>query len=632
MKTRYQVALLFAAALVIALLHISQRTAPPFFYQTYFEPAVMIACGKGLSADRDAQPPKLTDFLNLKTQTFSCEDLPQEQNLNTHLITRTWFYMMYSVGYLWKITGISWPVIDYFVAVLFALSTCFVFGLLRVVTGPWVSFAGALFFAVSPLQRAYLSQFRDYSKVPFLIASIFLLFVFVQGPLSKAKRFLLAIAVGVVVGIGYGFRGDLIVVVPFAVLVFFFLHPDGLKRNLLQRLGLILIFITGFVIVASPILQANGSMGSCTWHFILGGFADSFTETLGLQRSLYSWLFEANDRSIIFTALSYGERILGLPGMPVCSLNYDQASRAAGIQFFASFPADFYRRFLAVIPAVLNERDLFGLNLYVIFSAFFVLWLQSVRRALFFLFVVVYFCGYMFIQFQPRHYFYLELILWWSIACLIWSGWQLIRNRKWRASISSWQIKSFLAMLVLSFGLVELVKWSADLWQGQSLKNFTGKLEALPREALTLPSSPKGEDLRIDLGSFPFLQKSSGMSTELAVVNLNSEKCQQSEFNLKLEYNNDSPDFDLSRTIPLKLLSGEKSRHFYLPLYFHYNDYLKILSKPIALTVPASAKDCFVGIDRVVDRSSVPLWIDFSVPDNVQASDLRHKFRHKYFE
>jgi hypothetical protein len=251
---------------------------------------------------------------------------------------------------------------------------------------------------------------------------------------------------------------------------------------------------------------------------------------------------------------------------------------------------------------------------------------------LFFLLVIGYFCGYMFIQFQPRHYFYLEFIIWWSLACLISISFQSFKERKWKLDWGSWRLRGLFAMVVLSIGLIEVIKLSANAWQGQNLKQVMGQLEALAREPVELPSSQQGEDLRIDLSHFPFSQKVTGLSTELAVVNLKSEKCREHELNIKIEYNNDAPDFDLSRNIPLRLLPDEKSRHFYLPLYFHYNDHLKILSKPMALILPASARECFEGVDRVLDRATVPLWIDFSVPDNVQASDLRHKFRHKYFE
>ena len=44
----------------------------PFFYQSYFEPAVMVACGKGFLVSK-VPPPPLRAFLMEQTDRLSCD-------------------------------------------------------------------------------------------------------------------------------------------------------------------------------------------------------------------------------------------------------------------------------------------------------------------------------------------------------------------------------------------------------------------------------------------------------------------------------------------------------------------------------------------------------------------------------
>src|SRR5450631_3279703 len=64
----------------------------PAFYQAYFEPAVMVACGRGFLI---ADPPvrAVTDFLRLKRDALSCDDIPRNTPLIDHaLYQKAWLY------------------------------------------------------------------------------------------------------------------------------------------------------------------------------------------------------------------------------------------------------------------------------------------------------------------------------------------------------------------------------------------------------------------------------------------------------------------------------------------------------------------------------------------------------------
>ena len=70
----------------------------PFFYQSYFEPAVMTACGRGFLISR-LQPPALRAFLLEQTDTLSCDELPRDLQVGTEgLYQRPLRYLMTTVA------------------------------------------------------------------------------------------------------------------------------------------------------------------------------------------------------------------------------------------------------------------------------------------------------------------------------------------------------------------------------------------------------------------------------------------------------------------------------------------------------------------------------------------------------
>ena len=48
---------------------------PQIFYQQYFEPALMIACGRGFDSAMQMAPP-VEDFVQQRTDAFDCSRLP----------------------------------------------------------------------------------------------------------------------------------------------------------------------------------------------------------------------------------------------------------------------------------------------------------------------------------------------------------------------------------------------------------------------------------------------------------------------------------------------------------------------------------------------------------------------------
>src|SRR5262249_20105782 len=67
----------------------------PFYYQNYFEPAVMVACGRGYVVARP-QVPAMVPFLWRQTDRFSCDSIPRDAPLGTQDIYQlgSWRYLL----------------------------------------------------------------------------------------------------------------------------------------------------------------------------------------------------------------------------------------------------------------------------------------------------------------------------------------------------------------------------------------------------------------------------------------------------------------------------------------------------------------------------------------------------------
>lgn len=642
-KDWFWVAVVFLLAVIVAEYKVSKWTEKPFFYQSFFEPAVMVACDRGFYANASGANAKLADFLNLKTDVFSCSDLPTTMQLTENFSGRGWYYMMHATGYLWKITGIQWKTLDRLVVFFYGLTSVFAFLIFRLWGTRFISFLASLFFMTSPLQLSYLNQFRDYSKIPFILATLWLLGLELKKQRPFRIRLFYSILAGAITGFGYGFRADLLVLVPFGFLLYLTLGRRNSKRPFLKVLILGCTFVASFIFVASPILNTGSKLGSCSWHFPLLGTADLFNAKLGLNQGSYGFIPEYNDRAAAFVAASYAERNLGYPQstpLLMCSTTYDQITKQIMIDFMTTFPADFYRRFLAATPAVLTDvlmekdsRVVWGAGLCAIVLFIFIAWLKSARMAIFFVVSTLYLCGYTFLQFQQRHFFYLEFIPWIAIvgvssALFCWLKYSEEARKQFITTI---ELKRLL-FLPIFLGILVLALWSIDFGlkslQIETLTKHSAKLDSLEREPILTEIKESNLGLEIDISRMEKVFLPEWVTSDLLALSLNSPSCKGKVVNIKLLYNftGASPNYDLSRSVKLYLSPGENFRNFYFPIYNQSDLEKKDVSFLGKVQIMGQSKDCFSGISKITDRSGVALWSDFSVPRPILKDDLAVSF------
>ena len=161
--------LLYEAALVAAIFAVSLLAsqaamhgfraagAQPFFYQSNFEPAVMMACGRGFVTS-PAAPPQLAEFLNVTRNTFDCALLPAtltELPLTTPA-NANWYYMYGAAAAVWKVTGVSWTALDVLVSLMSAVGAVMFYGLFRLISNAPLAAALAMVLTLSPSNLTHL--------------------------------------------------------------------------------------------------------------------------------------------------------------------------------------------------------------------------------------------------------------------------------------------------------------------------------------------------------------------------------------------------------------------------------------------------------------------------------------------
>ena len=186
--------------------------------------SVMIATGRGfvepLEGDdaqaRYPEAPELTRFLRRETMHLSPNQIPGD--FRTHQPSGNWAYrhryLFCTIGVLWRVFGISWHVVTAFRIVLYCAMIGAIFGLMRLGMGRFWSAAGTFFLAVIPFILSESHNVRDFGKGPFILIAILAIGYLIKHPVRRAVFFGLATLLGLVIGVGVGFRADVLVCLP----------------------------------------------------------------------------------------------------------------------------------------------------------------------------------------------------------------------------------------------------------------------------------------------------------------------------------------------------------------------------------------------------------------------------------
>jgi hypothetical protein len=253
-----------------------------YFYQFYMPESIYSACGHGFVRPAKIPQPVL-DFLLVKTTTFDCALIGAPSVAEPlGVFTRVHLYLAFVVAALWRMFSIDYRSLWPLVALLSGTYACGCFVFLRLFFGRLPALAGGLVLTFSPIALSMTLLLRDYSKAPFFIWSMVLLVLTIRARTVSATA-LWAVLAGGIVGLGYGFRSDIIIVLPIGMMFL----GTGIRRGAWSlRVSAVAAFTAATLIVASPMLMSGntGGFGSV----LMEGLSEPFRINLGLGEAPYS--------------------------------------------------------------------------------------------------------------------------------------------------------------------------------------------------------------------------------------------------------------------------------------------------------------------------------------------------------
>lgn len=202
------------------------------WFQRYMGPAVNFACtgdfGPVELNTPDAES-ALSDFLFVKRMTYSCSLFDAKptsffDGLDSSNVEQP-MYLKLLYGVLWRVVGLDWRISYWVDGGIVAASFLALYLCLRAFAPPLIIAPLTLAFLASPLYITHILAVRDACKFPFYLLIAAILVRVTALPRRPRDTIMLACAIGALIGIGYGFRSDLLQLVPIAVLVVGVLSP-----------------------------------------------------------------------------------------------------------------------------------------------------------------------------------------------------------------------------------------------------------------------------------------------------------------------------------------------------------------------------------------------------------------------
>lgn len=520
---------IMAAAVAVALPYLNRYVttiASSYKVSTrWFGPSLMLASGKGFVNPVEDEIPGLRAFLDEETPDFDASRIPEgpcfREPSGLHKCYR---YLLYAVALTWRIGGVSWGSYKVFLAVLYAVLAAVVYGLFRLGMGRLLSLAGTAAFMLSPVVLTLVPSSRDFAKAPFILGVVLVIGYLVSRPVARKWRYFAACAaLGALIGVGLGFRDDLLVCLIPAALAILLVDRGPAALRVVHRLEGVGLFGVCFIVFAGPILIQMEEEGPRASHHIINGMSREREADMGIVPASYERVYLFSDAYVHATANSYGHRVLGITEeIPYLSPNSSLSGTAYVLDVFRQFPADMITRGLASTSCILGggflrlppgeyptndfvkawaarehplAAHLERWKVFYVAAGLLMLGSVSFRLGWSALLLMLYFTGYACLQFHVRHCFHLTFISLWLFGFVIARGlaavWRLRLapvRRQAAAVLSSprcwWappvkRVVSFAASVVLVF---TLVFGTASLYQRHNVKDYLARCAAAELE------------------------------------------------------------------------------------------------------------------------------------------------------
>ncbi len=385
-----------ACALLICLAY-AHSMNDPLQYTTQnqlnmLHAAVFFAAGHGLCTADIESVPHLSAFFRREADAFDLAHIPDD--LKTSPVNTpfelTHLYYLASVGWWWRFFGVSINALILYMALMHAVCGAALYGLFRMGLSRTAGVLAAVLTCSSPPMLYMSLIFRDFAKAPLLLGFLFLLTLLIQRPLSRRRLMSLAGAMGLWLGLGLGFRQDLLICLPpAAAILLVFVQLQG-PRSRLLRTAALLLFLSTFTLVAAPVLRGMALEGNqATAHIFFQGTAPDVESSLDFGGASYEHL-GWSDAGVFAQVNAYarrmGERepminpnsaeykwaageknapLMLDPSLYYNDVRFGQAARALMREMIWRFPADYVARAWRTVIALFDmplhmHRELMG--------------------------------------------------------------------------------------------------------------------------------------------------------------------------------------------------------------------------------------------------------------------------------
>lgn len=630
----------------------------PVFYQDEFGPAVLEACGRGYLNPRSGSIPALSRFLTLQSQTFDCSELPQRMNsFPPNSYQANFRYWLSTVALYWKFRGVSWTNLGPLFGIIHGATVAWGFLALRVVLTPLVSATLASALAISPAQLSILPYMRDSTKAPFFMAvsAVVLLIWRIERPGLRAVLSF-GLAFGGIVGIGLGFRPDVVAWFPTLLVALFCTHHSDLKRRVMVTAVGGAAALVMFVTLGWPILSGYAG-GSNFGHVAILGYTKSFDTSLGVGGVPYSVGTLYNDSYVNAAVTSYAKRRFGHSReLAMQTREYERYASSYFWEIVKTLPADAAIRFVSAIDHVLNlpftatgfesnatiqtlpflrgavearTRLLGPLEGWGVYLMLTVILFAATRSPIFaagLLLTVLFLGGLPAVQFDLRHYAYLELLGLIALGLVAEQTVAVVRGLTQRRrqplaerpSIRSRAVRA--AVFASVIAVVPLI--CISVLRGQQQRRLEEMIDIYDRTATDLPYSTRPARLGSMLvvpalaGSAPREPNTEPTLAGDYLIATVRDVCDTVSVTMRIKYAAQTPAFDFSRNLSVSLWPGRASgvTRLFVPIYQHAQDSgIRKAFRFEGFEVPEAEVACLADFKRVEPGAANPLWFELEL-------------------
>ncbi len=619
-------------------------------------PSALFAAGFGLGhTDCGEQEfPELDAFMERNIAAIPRSAYPEacEKPFGRNFHFYFHYYLIAFMGGMFRLFGISVQTIHLACVVMHMAAMMFLYVLLRLMMGRLLSLAGTVYTATLPAFLVVLPDFRDYGKVPIFMAVLLLMGYLLKKARAPWRQILLALALGIVIGVGYGFRQDLLICMPPAMVLLLFgvrMHASHPWR---WRVAAAMACAAAFMVTATPVFKGRQESGDFVIaHTLLQGLTSSAEAEIQFGNADYDFGFLGLDTPVIASVGAYALRTGRDYPESYVSPQYADAGGRLFRETVLTFPADFAARALAAAEHTFHipgsrfiqetlklapysggghRLELFD-RMHAPLDEFFsrygplcavlavvALAAQSYSAAFWVCVLFFYFAAYPSLLAEFRHLFYLAFVPVFFTGVLLSRVWQAVygacRGRKetavgpWLAAGARTLLKGFLFVAALA-GIIAAALAGLRIYQyrqaGRLLDRYTGvHLRLLPcrteRHENRIRLVP--EQSLSEFFGVPFPTRGQLLPAYLAV------RFKQADRTVAFTLLNENDAFVKPCQLRLK---GTGS--YFFPVYA-----LGGITNTVFTGVELSAEDgpLVEGLYLVENGNTLPLWPFIGVPEN----------------